>query len=53
LTPEAARRQRDRESLRLARNRVLQQLDASRNPRHRQMLQASLAELEERMKALE
>ena len=50
LTPEAAALHRDRETLRLARQRVLQQLDAAQNPKHRELLQASLADLDEKLK---
>jgi hypothetical protein len=46
LTPEAAARQREQETLRLSRQRVLQQLEASRNPRHRKLLEEELADLE-------
>jgi hypothetical protein len=40
---------RERESLRLSRQRVLQQLEASQNPRHRKLLEDTLADLEERL----
>ena len=38
MSPEAAARWREKESLRLSRQRVLQQLEASQNPRHRKQL---------------
>jgi hypothetical protein len=47
MSPEEATRFREREGLRLARQRVLQQLEASTNPRHRKLLQDSLADLDE------
>jgi len=46
MTPEEASRWRKRESLRLSRQVVLQQLEASTNPRHRKLLQDSLADLD-------
>ena len=49
LTAEAAARERGRETLRLSRERVLQQLGATQNPRHRQMLQQELAHLDEQL----
>jgi hypothetical protein len=49
LTPEAAARQRERETLRLSRLRVLQQLDAAQNPLLRRSLEAALAELDEKL----
>jgi hypothetical protein len=53
MSQEEARRWRVRESIRLARQTVLQQLKASTNPRHRKLLQESLADLDERLSALE
>jgi hypothetical protein len=50
ITPEEAVNLRERESLRLARQRVLEQIEASRNPRHRKLLEMSLAELDERLR---
>jgi hypothetical protein len=47
-----AARSREKESLRLSRQRVLQQLEVSQNPRHRQLLEASLADLDERLNKL-
>jgi hypothetical protein len=43
---------REKESLRLSRQRVLQQLQVSQNPRHRIVLEQALADLEARLKAL-
>ena len=49
LTPEAAARHRERENLRLSRQRVLQQLDATQNRLLRRSLEAALAELDEKL----
>ncbi|MGH9494523.1 MAG: hypothetical protein ACRD3B_05955 [Candidatus Sulfotelmatobacter sp.] len=53
LTPEAKARTRDRENLLLARRRVLQQLEFSKNPRHQKQLRDSVAALDERLKTSE
>jgi hypothetical protein len=52
LSAEEAALSREKEGLRLARQRVLQQLEASQNPRHLKMLQDSLADLEEKLSRL-
>jgi hypothetical protein len=44
---------REKESLRLSRQRILQQLDVSKSPRHRQQLQESLAALDEKLSRLQ
>jgi hypothetical protein len=49
MTVEEAATFREKENLRLARQRVLQQLEASQNPRHRKVLQDALAALEEKL----
>jgi hypothetical protein len=49
MNPEEAARSREKETVRLARQRVLQQLEASTNPRHRKLLQDSLADLDEKL----
>jgi hypothetical protein len=46
LTPEQAAREKRRQGLLLSRQRVLQQLEAASNPRHRQMLESALADLD-------
>ena len=46
-------RLREKESVRLARERILRQIKTSRDPRHRGMLAMALAELEERLRKLE
>lgn len=53
LTPEQVVRLRELEGLRLSRARLLQQIDSARNPRHRQMLEDALAELDRRIEALQ
>jgi len=53
LTPEAAGRHRERENLRLSRQRVLQQLNATQNPLLRRSLEAALAELDEKLNHFE
>jgi hypothetical protein len=50
MSPEEAARWREKESLRLSRQRVLQQMAATQNPRHRKLLEDSLADLEEKLK---
>ena len=49
LTPQEAAQKQEREAIELSRSRVLQQLQAVQNPRHRQMLEGALAELNERL----
>jgi hypothetical protein len=51
LTPEQAAYAREKAGMLLSRKRVLQQLEASRDPRHRLMLEQALAELDERLRA--
>ncbi len=46
LTPAQMASQRRKQSLILSRQRVLQQLEAAQNPRHRDMLQSALADLD-------
>jgi hypothetical protein len=50
MSAEQAARWREKEGLRLARQTVLEQLEASTNPRHRALLQDSLADLDEKLK---
>jgi hypothetical protein len=52
LTPEQAAEENLRRGLLLSRQRVLQQLEAASHPKHRQMLEASLVELDRRLKGL-
>lgn len=53
LSIEEAAVARKKENLRLARQRVLQQIEASTNPRHRKVLDDALADLEQRLQKLE
>jgi len=50
MSAEEAVRWREKEGLRLARQRVLEQMDASQNPRHRKLLEDTLADLEEKLR---
>ena len=52
LSLEEAATRREQENLRLARQRILQQLGAATNERHKSSLQAALAELDEKLKRL-
>ncbi len=52
LTLEQAARKQEREALELSRRRVLQQLQSVQNPRHRQMLESALSDLEGRLARL-
>ena len=49
LTPEMAALVRKRETLLLGKAHLLQQMQASQNPRHRAMLEAALADLEKQI----
>ena len=50
MSPEEAAHWREKENLRLSRQRVLQELAASQNPRHRKLLEESLADLDQKLK---
>jgi hypothetical protein len=52
MSAEQAAAFREKESLRLARERVLQQIRASTNPRHRKLMEETLTELDERISRL-
>jgi len=52
LTPEQSASQRQRQGLLLSRQHVLQQLEAARNPRHREILQSALADLDSQIARL-
>ncbi len=49
LTPEQATQKREKDSLLLSRNGVLQQIQSTRNSRHKQMLEAALADLDAKL----
>lgn len=53
VRPEQAAKLKKMESLRLSRQRTLQQLQAACNPRHRAMLETALADLESQLRELE
>jgi len=53
LTGEEIAAKRRRETIRLSRQRVLQQLEEVTNPRHREMLAAALAELDRQLEDAE
>lgn len=50
LNAEQVANQKRRQGLLLSRQRILQQLKTASNPRHRQMLQAALADLDAQLK---
>lgn len=49
LTPEAAARHREQETLRLSRQSVVHQLEKTTNPRHRKLLEETLADLDKKL----
>ena len=53
VTPDKADAQRKKETLLLARTYLLQQLQSSQNPRHREMLEKALADLEKQLASTE
>jgi hypothetical protein len=53
MTAAEANLLREKENLRLARQRVMQQLQVSQNPRHRSVLEQALADLDAKLKSLE
>jgi hypothetical protein len=52
LTPQQVAQKQEREAIVLSRRHVLEQLEAAQNPRHRQMLEMALSELEARLARL-
>ena len=50
LSVEQIAAERERNGLELSRQHILQQLQVACNPRHRQMLEAALAELDRRLR---
>ncbi len=52
LTPEEAAWKQEREAIELSRRHVLQQLQVVQSPRHRQMLEIALSDLDERLARL-
>jgi hypothetical protein len=53
LSPNQQQRNRHRDGLLLSRTRLAQQLLAASNPRHREMLEQSLAELDRQLASLD
>jgi hypothetical protein len=49
MSAEEAAVFREKENLRLARQQVLQRLEASQNPRHRKLMEDALADLDEKL----
>lgn len=52
LTPEQIARENRRKGLELSRQRIVKQMEAASNPRHRQMLEAALADLDNQLNGL-
>jgi len=52
LTAQQSARKQEREALDLSRRRILQQLQSAQNPRHRQMLETALSDLDARLALL-
>jgi hypothetical protein len=53
LSPDEQQRNRKRDGLLLSRQRLTQQLHAATNPRHRQMLEQSISELDSQLSSFE
>jgi len=53
ISPEEQQRNRKREGLLLSRKRLTQQLQAAGNPRHRQILEQAIAELDNQLSSFE
>jgi hypothetical protein len=49
LNPEQIAAEHERNGIELSRQHILQQLQVACNPRHRQMLEAALAELDQKL----
>ncbi len=52
LTPEQIAKENRRKGLELSRQRIVKQMEAASNPRHRQMLEAALADLNDQLHGL-
>jgi hypothetical protein len=52
LTPQQSARKQQELAIDLSRRRILQQLRSVQNPRHRQMLESALSELDARLARL-
>jgi hypothetical protein len=53
LSPEQQQRARERQGLLLSRKRLMQQLEAATNSRHRQMLAQAIAEVDRQLSLLQ
>ncbi|HTV56294.1 MAG TPA: hypothetical protein VMI06_15435 [Terriglobia bacterium] len=53
ITPEQRRRIREREDLELSRNRILRDLARATHPRYRELLEAALSHLNNKIAALD
>jgi hypothetical protein len=53
ISTDEQQRNRKREGLLLSRGRLAQQLQAANNPRHRQMLEQAIAELDRQLSSFE
>jgi len=53
LTPEQLTKQRERESLELSRQRVMDDLSSAQNPKYRTLLEQSLQFLDEKLRSLD
>ncbi len=53
ISPDGQQRNRKREGLLLSRGRLTQQLQAASHPRHRQMLEQAIAELDRQLSSFE
>lgn len=53
VTPEQQQRVRDREMLLMTRTRVLHDIEQSQNPKYRNILEASLRHLDDKIAALD
>ena len=53
ISPDEQQRNRKREGLLLSRKRLTQQLHATGNPRHRQMLEQAIAELDRQLSSFQ
>ena len=53
LTPEQRTAQSKKEGLRLARSRIVEQIRAATNPRYRESLEQALADLDDRIRAMD
>jgi len=52
LTPEQISRENRRKGLELSRNRMVQQMEATSNPKYREMLERALADLDHELNRL-